>query len=164
MEKKDFIDCYIEEVSANGILEEHKMYLDYNGIEACYLHQFPVTTEFAINFKNKLNCMNDEMIFTDNYGWKRQATDCDTVLSSITGLDNIDKSLISLIYACINPSIQANLTVYIADNEYKLVSENKKNLLSKKQINKDTLYELSLAIEKLKIKENKSIIQKIKIK
>ncbi|MBQ6497979.1 MAG: hypothetical protein IJI58_04635 [Bacilli bacterium] len=152
------VDGYIEPIVCNGDIYNYKMYMLYNGIEPCYLNNFPETASFASYFKRKMSCRNDEMLFANTYGLKAKYDDQDSMLSTITGLDNIDKSLVSLICACTNLDIQADLTIHIKDKDYPLVRtvDDKKyvsyNLtdLSDKGLSDDVLLDLSLDIENLK--------------
>ena len=156
--KNNNVDGYIEPIVCNGDIYNYKMYMLYNGIEPCYLNNFPETASFASYFKRKMSCRNDEMLFADTYGLRAKYEDHDSMLSTITGLDNIDKSLIALICACTNLDIQANLTIHIKDKDYPLVRtiDGKDYVpydqtdLSEKAVSDDMLLALSLDIENLK--------------
>ena len=140
------VDGYLEPIICNGDVYNYKMYMLYNGIEPCYLNNFPNTSSFAKKFKSKISCTSDEMFYADHYGLWRKHGDADSMLSAITGLENIDKSLISLVCACKDSDIQADLTIHIREKDYPLVRIDD----NKTDINNDMLLELSLELENLK--------------
>ena len=155
MDKKT-VDAYIEPIKVNSSILDYRMYMQYNGLDYCFLSNDNETASFASYFKRKMGHFTKETMLTDKYGIMTKNDNFDSVVAYITGIDNINDSIVPLITTCKNLDIQSDLTVHIGEKDYPLVRsvDNKKYIsndyLSKKGLNDDELLNLSLEIDNLK--------------
>ena len=120
MERK--IDGYIQPHFTNG-KQDYTMYLHYDGTEFCFLNKSEEAQNFAKYFKRKIKGSKEGFLYTDIHGWTKMESNPDSVLATITGIDNIKNALITLINASENLDIQSDLTVHINKNIYPLVRD-----------------------------------------
>lgn len=152
----NIVDTYIKPIKVNGSILSYRMYMQYNGLDYCFLNDDSKTASFASYFKRKMGSFNDETMITDKYGIMTNSDSFDSVVAYITGIDNINESIVPLITTCMNLDIQSDLTIHIGEKDYPLVRnvDNEKytsiNYLSKKGLDDDELLNLSLEIDKLK--------------
>ena len=122
MKDRHCVDAYIEERNIPRP-DNYKMYLSYDGVEFCYLHEDKNNSaaKFAANFSKRMHCETDRMNYTDFYGLLTDKDNNNSVLASVTNLANIDKAIIGLMFACMEYDIQADLTVHLHDKEYPII-------------------------------------------
>ena len=150
------IDAYIEPIKINGEILNYRMYMHYNDVEYCFLSYNDEAANFASYFKRKLLCSSREMMFTDKYGIISRKDDFDSVLACVTGVEDIDRSIISIMNACMNLDIQSDLTYHLNGESYPLVRDvddiKYKSLdsFSKKGSSDDVLLDLSIELDGLK--------------
>ena len=162
MESKRKIDAYIEPIKLYGDIINYRMYMHYNDIDYCFLHQDKEANDLASSFRKKLLHGNEEMMFTDKYGIGTKNNDSESVLGYVTGINDIDKSIVNIISACMDPDVQADLTVHLKGRNYPLVQEidNKSISVSdEKELNCDVLFDLSTDINRLTTR-SKFVIKK----
>lgn len=164
---KRTVDAYIEPIKVNSNILNYRMYMQYNGLDFCFLSNDSETANFASYFKRKMGHFTKETMLTDKYGIMTKNDNFDSVVAYITGIDNIDSSISSLIVTSMNLDIQSDLTVHIGEKDYPLVRDvdNKKytynDNLSKKGYDDDVLLNLSLEIDNLKSKLDVDNIESI---
>ena len=122
MIEKHSVDAYIKERDIVGP-DKYAMDLYYDGIKFDELHKTcnTNTAKFASHFKRKIPCEVDMMIFSNYSGILSQKENNNSVLARVIGLDNIDKSIIALLYTSTNLDVQSDLTIHLNDKDYPLV-------------------------------------------
>ena len=157
------VNAFIEPIKVNGEILNYRMYMNYNGIDYCFLNTNQEAANFASYFQRKLPCEIEGATFTDPYGLAGKICKEDSIVGYITGLDNIADSLIGLSGSCTNLDIQADLTVHLNGKAYKIVRniddiEDKDSIIlpidGKKVIDFNELLDLDLVIEELNKNEN----------
>lgn len=152
---KNKVDAYIEPIKVNSSILNYRMYMQYNDLDYCFLSKDSETASFASYFKRKMGHLTDEVMLTDKYGIISKNDNLESVVAYITGIENIDNSIIPLITTCMNLDIQSDFTVHMGKKDYPLVRDidNKKytstNDLSKKGYDNEGLLNLSLELNKL---------------
>ena len=118
---KHSVDAYIREREIEGP-DKYAMDLYYDGIKFDELNKsYAYTKDFASHFKKRIPCEVDMMIYSNYSGLLSEKDNTHSVLARVIGLDNIDKSIIALLYTSTNLDIQSDLTVHLNDKDYPLV-------------------------------------------
>lgn len=121
--KERKVDAYIQESYINGE-REYNMWIHYNGVDFALLSRDREAGSFAQYFKRKMMPVThntEGMLFTDTSGWTISSGSNEALLAGVKGLENIDRSLMSLISASTNLDIQSDLIIHVGNEEFALV-------------------------------------------
>ena len=120
MNKNSKIDAYIKPMlHEENNRRYYKMYFVYNDIEYCYLFQNPEALNVATSFRKVIPNL-EGVTYTDQYGLYGNK---DTVLGTITELDNIKNSIIHITRACLNSKVPTDLTIHQKGISYDIVRD-----------------------------------------
>lgn len=164
MEKRK-VNAFIEPIKVKGDILNYRMYMNYNGIDYCFVNTNKDVANFASYLQRKLPCKLKEATFTDSYGIASKNRTDSSIIGYVTGLSNISEAIIGIAEACTNLDIQADLTMHLNNQEYKIVrktseieSETRVNTIldGNKGIDFDELLRLDLDMEALS--QNKNLL------
>lgn len=157
MENKK-VNAFIEPIKVKGDILNYRMYMNYDGIDYCFLQNNQEALNTASSIQRKLTCDIKEATFTDSYGIASKKRTDNSVIGYVTGLSNISKAVIGIASACKDLDVQADFTIHLNNEEYKMVretseltAEDKRNTVidGTKDIDFEEFFRLDMDMEEL---------------
>lgn len=155
---KKTVDSFIEPIKLNEEIISYRMYMCYNGVDYCFLNTNQDALNTASSIQRKLTCDIKEATFTDSYGIASKKRTDNSVIGYVTGLSNISKAVIGIASACKDLDVQADFTIHLNNEEYKMVretseltAEDKRNTIldGTKDIDFEEFFRLDMDMEEL---------------